>query len=179
MKREQANRAQDKISMAKVVAHPPERVWQALTDPQALAQWLLPTTFKPELRHRFHFKHLSKAGRSQKVRCQVVELDAPHRIAYTWQAEDEAAPSLVTWTLEAVAEGTCLRLEHTALETSCAYSGGSNAFSINGIMNSLADFLDVGGLPARWRLPRMGRIVLQTSARQVRCVSQKRRVFHG
>jgi uncharacterized protein YndB with AHSA1/START domain len=28
--------------------HPPERVWQALTDPAELSAWLMPTNFTPQ-----------------------------------------------------------------------------------------------------------------------------------
>ncbi len=42
----------------------------------------------------------------------MVELDAPHRLAYLWHSEEESLPTLVTWTLEPVEAGTRLRVEH-------------------------------------------------------------------
>lgn len=159
MKPEHAGRSRNGIQLEKVLAHPPEQVWQALTDPHALAQWLLPTTFKPKSGHRFRFTRASDRGKPEKVRCQVVELDAPRRLAYTWQAESEDAPTLVTWTLEAVAEGTCLRLEHTGMETSCAYHRGSGNAVVHDWMRSLARFLSSPGLQASQR--QIGRIALQ------------------
>ena len=164
---EKAGRSRNGIHFERVFAHSPEQVWKALTDPQALSQWLLPTTFKPKRGHRFHFTRVSGKGVRVKTRCQVVELEAPRRLAYTWQAEDEPTPTLVTWTLEAVAEGTCLRLEHIGLETSRAHPIGNNSFvSINSInfANRLAAFLSSGNLQAGQR--RMGRIALQASARR-------------
>ena len=159
MKPEHAGRSRNGIQLEKVMAHSPEQVWQALTDPHALAQWLLPTTFKPRRGHRFRFTRMSDRGKPEKVRCQVVELDAPRRLAYTWQAESEDAPTLVTWTLEAVAEGTCLRLEHTGMEMSCAYLGGSNKSVVNHWVCSLALFLSSSGLQAGQI--KTGRIALQ------------------
>lgn len=36
--------------------HTPERVWRALTDPKALAAWLMPNDFAPVVGHRFTFR---------------------------------------------------------------------------------------------------------------------------
>jgi uncharacterized protein YndB with AHSA1/START domain len=62
----------------------------------------------------------------------VVELEAPHRLAYTWRENPEAAPDLVTWVLEPVEAGTRLRLEHTRLTDlqACASAFESNARSV-------------------------------------------------
>jgi uncharacterized protein YndB with AHSA1/START domain len=37
--------------------HPPERVWQALTDPAELGVWLMPTGFAALAGHKFTFWH--------------------------------------------------------------------------------------------------------------------------
>ena len=45
------------VEVDEVLPHPPERVWQALTDPALLARWLMPNDFpKPGHvgRHRVH-----------------------------------------------------------------------------------------------------------------------------
>ena len=36
--------------------HPPDRVWKALTDPQALARWYMDNDFQPVVGHRFQFR---------------------------------------------------------------------------------------------------------------------------
>jgi uncharacterized protein YndB with AHSA1/START domain len=36
--------------------HPPERVWQAITDPRALEAWLMPNDFRPVVGHTFTFR---------------------------------------------------------------------------------------------------------------------------
>lgn len=103
--------------------HPPEDVWVALTDPQALAEWLMPNNFEPVVGRKFRF-HVDPmpgpyTGGSE---CQVVEVDPPRRLAYTWAClrKDEtkapAYPTTVTWTLMAAPGGTLLVLEHTGLE---------------------------------------------------------------
>jgi uncharacterized protein YndB with AHSA1/START domain len=127
--------------------HPPERVWEALTDPKALSDWLLPTTTRPVLGGCMKFIDRAPGGRSRKVQCRVVELDAPRRLAYSWKTDDEAAPSLVCWTLEPVDGGTHVRLEHVLPEggslTLKAYAGGR--FGASSALARLGRWLAGGG----------------------------------
>ncbi|HEX9336509.1 MAG TPA: SRPBCC domain-containing protein [Pseudonocardiaceae bacterium] len=65
--------------------HPPARVWRALTDPEALAAWLMPNDFAPELGHRFTFRTEPVPPYFDGiVHCEVIELDPPKALAYTW-----------------------------------------------------------------------------------------------
>jgi uncharacterized protein YndB with AHSA1/START domain len=99
------------IVMEKVFDHPPERVWRALTDSSALAEWLMENDFQPVLGHAFTFRTKPGPGFDGIVRCCVTELEAPRRLAYTWG--NGPHETLVTWTLLPVAEGTLLRMEHS------------------------------------------------------------------
>ena len=103
--------------------HPPQDVWLALTDPQALAEWLMPNNFEPVVGSRFRF-HVDPmpgpyAGGSE---CEVLEADPPRRLVYTWAclrkdpAKLQPSPSRVTWTLTPEGAGTRLMLEHSGLE---------------------------------------------------------------
>lgn len=112
MNRDEIETGGGDVVLEREYPHPPERVWEALTDPKALSDWLLPTTTRPVLGGGFQFIDRTPGGRPRKVHCRVVELDAPHRLAYSWKAEDESAPSLVCWTLEPIEGGTHVRLEH-------------------------------------------------------------------
>ena len=96
-----------------VYPHPVERVWTALTDPAALGEWLMDTTFEARLGHRFQFRTTPRPGFNGIVNCEVTELDPPRRLAYTWHGGWVGRPTLVTYTLDAVPEGTRLRLDHT------------------------------------------------------------------
>ena len=100
-----------------VLPQPPEQVWRAITDAKALAKWLMPNDFHPRIGHRFRFqpKRDREKRREGVIECEVIELDAPHRLAYTWRESAEGAPDLVTWVLEPVEAGTRVRLEHTRL----------------------------------------------------------------
>lgn len=65
--------------------HPPARVWRALTDSDALAAWLMPNDFRPELGHRFTFRTQPIPPYFDGiVHCEVIELEPPKSLAYTW-----------------------------------------------------------------------------------------------
>ncbi|HEY1377250.1 MAG TPA: SRPBCC domain-containing protein [Gemmataceae bacterium] len=130
-----------------VYPHPPEMVWRALTEPAALAAWLMPNDFHPEVGHKFQFR-VPKPPRGWRgiVDCEVLVVEPPRRLAYTWQGDPKHRPTKVTWTLEPVADGTRLRLEHTG-------------------------FRGVGGFLLRWMLGsgwgRMLRIILPSVVEQL------------
>ena len=96
-----------------VYPHPPERVWYALTDPGALREWLMETTFEARVGHRFQFRTEPRPGFDGIVNCQVTRVEPPRALAYTWHGGWMGAPTVVTYTLEPVSGGTRLRLDHT------------------------------------------------------------------
>lgn len=106
---------EDSIIQEVVYPYPIWSVWKALTSAEALAQWLMPNDFAPELGHRFTMQSAPRDGWNGVVECQVVTLDPPRRVAYTWRGGGEASriDTLVTFTLSAEKEQTRLRLEHS------------------------------------------------------------------
>lgn len=100
--------------------HPPERVWQALTDPASIGKWLLPTNFKPLIGFRFRFENLAR-GKKTTVESEVVELKAGETLAYTWDDGEAGSPSVVRWNLRPVEGGTRLTLEHVSAEPVAPY----------------------------------------------------------
>ncbi|MEM8809631.1 MAG: SRPBCC domain-containing protein [Cyanobacteria bacterium P01_G01_bin.38] len=95
--------------------HSPERVWQALTHPHALAAWLMENNFEACVGHRFQFKEPSLPGLETVIDCEVIALEPPTRLVYTWQANGMSVPSVVTWMLMPVDGGTQLQLCHSGL----------------------------------------------------------------
>jgi uncharacterized protein YndB with AHSA1/START domain len=94
--------------------HPFSVVWQALTDPAALGEWLMATNFQPRVGHEFTFTAPPGPNWDGQVFCRVTELDPPHRLAYTWRGSDPATlDTLVTFQLEPVPGGTRLTLTHS------------------------------------------------------------------
>lgn len=91
--------------------HPPPRVWNALTSSQALTAWLMPNDFEPVVGHRFTLRARPSPvlGFDGTVRCQVLELDAPRRMVWSWAGGP--IDTMVTFTLEpAPGSGTRLRM---------------------------------------------------------------------
>ena len=105
------------LNLDVVYPHQPQRVWEVLTDSRALAAWLMENNFEPRLGHRFQFKHTTLPGTDVTIECEVIELDEPRLISYTWKDSLMCQPSIVTWVLEPVEDGTRLRLQHRVLGT--------------------------------------------------------------
>jgi uncharacterized protein YndB with AHSA1/START domain len=94
--------------------HPPEKVWRALTDGNLLAEWLMPNDFRPLLGHRFTFRTRPMPGFDGIIHCEVLELEPPARLRYSWRggSGENALDTIVTWTLQPGGSGTRLQLEH-------------------------------------------------------------------
>jgi uncharacterized protein YndB with AHSA1/START domain len=102
------------IALETVYAHPPERVWRALTDPQELGAWLMPNDFAQTVGHKFQFNIGPQLGWRGIVDCEVLEVDPPRRLAYSWQGDPKQRGTTVTWILTPTPDGgTRLKLEHT------------------------------------------------------------------
>ncbi len=71
------------IKLEAVYPYPPERVWRALTDSQAMADWLMDNDFKPEVGHKFRFTAPDSRGWRGYVDCEVLEVDPPRKLSYT------------------------------------------------------------------------------------------------
>ncbi len=102
--------------------HAPEHVWEAITDPHALAEWLMPSDFKPELDHEFTFRADPQWGCGAGItECRVLELEPERKLTISWRhAPDKKGrqhpPMRVEFSLIPVGEGTRLNLEQTGLE---------------------------------------------------------------
>jgi uncharacterized protein YndB with AHSA1/START domain len=100
------------LRMQRRLAHPPKRVWAALTEPDRLAEWF-PATVVAELR----------VGGSVEFGAgppgTVTDLDPPTLIAYTW-GEDH-----LRWEVARDGDGSVLRLVHTFADRAGAASFAS------------------------------------------------------
>ena len=94
------------ILVDQFIARPPERVWQAITSPDLLAQWWVPGNIEATVGHAFV---LEMPGWGN-VACEVLEVDAPNRLVYTF------ADWTLTWTVRAEGTGTRLFLEHAGFD---------------------------------------------------------------
>jgi uncharacterized protein YndB with AHSA1/START domain len=107
----------------------PEEVWEYLTKPELLEQWLGKSDFQPIEGHKFRF--FSPYGNDSF--CEVLEVRPFTRLSYSWQknsAKDHKPfNSTIIWTLVPKEDGTELQLVHsgfTALEDVAAHENGWN-----------------------------------------------------
>jgi uncharacterized protein YndB with AHSA1/START domain len=94
--------------------HPPDRVWQSLATTEALAAWLMPNDFQPKLGHRFTFRTKPRPGFDGIVRCEVLEIDPPRTMVWSW--EGGGMKTVVTFRLSPTADGTRVHLRHEGFE---------------------------------------------------------------
>ena len=93
--------------------HPIEKVWTAVSDRNALAVWLMENDFEPMVGKRFRFHHELQPGGRRWIDCEVLALEPPSRIVWSWQSNENSLPGRVEINLKAVAGGTELTLAHT------------------------------------------------------------------
>ena len=113
----------------------PELVWEYLTTPALMAQWLMPTDFEPILGHEFTFRTgpLPKFDFDGIVYCRVLEILPPKKLVYSWKGGpgngQVTMDSVVTWTLTEKDKGTELTLEHSGFKvlTNVDIFNGMNA----------------------------------------------------
>lgn len=100
------------IALAFDLAHAPEKVWRAITDPVLLTEWLLPIVqLSLEPGATFAFQAPPQPGWDGTVNCRMLDVDAPRLLRYAWVVGD--LDTVVTFTLAPTATGTRLSLLHT------------------------------------------------------------------
>lgn len=100
------------VLFEELLPHPMEAVWAALTNPDSISDWLMATSdFRPVAGCRFRMKtqRLSTTG---WVEAEVIEIDPPQRMVWSWSANDGNPPSTVTFQLVLDQGGTRLSLRH-------------------------------------------------------------------
>lgn len=103
-----------KILLVENFPHPVEKVWQALIDPDALRVWLMDNDFEPRIGKRFSLRTpRTLAGERGWVECEVLELEKPSRMLWSWVHGEGAPPTRVEFRLESIQGGTRLTLSHT------------------------------------------------------------------
>jgi uncharacterized protein YndB with AHSA1/START domain len=96
----------------------PQEVWEYLTKPELLEQWLMKTDFQPIVGHKFRFIHVPKNESNYDgiVHCEVLEVNPVTKLSYSWNGNtkdgNRTFNSNVVWTLIPKENGTELQLQH-------------------------------------------------------------------
>jgi uncharacterized protein YndB with AHSA1/START domain len=121
---------QEEIKQICRFSQSPEVVWEYLTNPELLEQWLGKTDFQPVAGHKFRF--VSPYGNDSY--CEILEVKPFTRLSFSWQkksAKDNMPfNSKIVWTLIPKENGTELQLVHsgfTALEDIVGHEKGWDA----------------------------------------------------
>lgn len=91
-------------------AHPPEKVWRALTEGPLIEQWLMKNDFQAVTGHTFQLRRDPVANWNGIIDGKVLTVEPGRALSYTWGTLGSA--TVVTFTLTPTSGGTHLRMEH-------------------------------------------------------------------
>jgi uncharacterized protein YndB with AHSA1/START domain len=137
------------VSLDVELKRPVERVWHALTDAATLSRWTYFETndFQPVVGHKFQFRGKPSVGWTGTIDCEVLEVDKPHRLSYTWVGGPQTmlVRTKVTWTLtESENGGTRLHLEQSGFESQAKQAIAGAKYGWTGMLGQLQTLLAAG-----------------------------------
>ena len=99
------------------IAHPPEKLWRALTQPHLIEEWLMKNDFAPTVGHRFNLR----GEWGGVLDCEVLVVEPNRELSYTWNfRHDDAAFNLESVVKLTFARGASLddpsRMFNSSLE---------------------------------------------------------------
>jgi uncharacterized protein YndB with AHSA1/START domain len=101
------------VVVEREIAHPPEKIWRALTQPHLIEEWLMKNDFKPVVGHHFNLR----GEWGGVLDCEVLAVEPHKKLTYTWNFKHAEAAynltSVVMWTLTPTGSGTHLRMEQS------------------------------------------------------------------
>lgn len=122
------------VTVERNFAHPPSKLWRALTQPHLIADWLMANDFHLALGHRFQLK----GEWGGVLDCEVLAIEPERQLSYSWDfANDDpkfALKSTVTFTLTPTPDGTHLRMDQAGFRPDQKQASG-------GARMGWADFL--------------------------------------
>lgn len=104
------------VNITRIYPFPIEQVWDAIASSEALAEWLMPNDFRLEAGHEFTFRTKPQPGFDGLVKCKVINFEVPKRLEYSWQGGPLRKPTLVSFELQTVPDGTRLTFRHSGFE---------------------------------------------------------------
>jgi uncharacterized protein YndB with AHSA1/START domain len=127
--------------------HSPAKVWRAVTDPALIPLWTATGAggraegFATTVGTKFQFVAKPKPGWSGVVDCEVLEVNEPSLLRYSWVGGDGGDVTEVTYRLEPRADGTRFTYEHTGFT-------GIGGFFMTKLLGRVRTKMLTAGLPA-------------------------------
>jgi len=136
-----ANAQTESLSFDFDLPHKPEKVWRALTDPELLAQWLLPiaTELKLDPGAAFIFKTQPYPGWDGTVNCRFIEIEKYRKLSYAWTVP--FLDTVVTFTLTPTASGTRMSLVQSGFKAEQGREFGGARYGWKMMGGKLVDLL--------------------------------------
>ena len=125
---------------------PADRVWHSLTDSATISQWMFFETddFQAVVGHKFQLRAKPGAG-GWNIACEVLAVDKPHRLSYTWEAPGLSGTphrTTVTWTLTEAENGvTRLHLEQSGFASDAKQEIGGAKYGWTAMIGQLQTVL--------------------------------------
>jgi uncharacterized protein YndB with AHSA1/START domain len=113
------------------LAEPVEKVWRALTTPEIVSEWLLPTDMRPEEGASFTLR----GSNAEPIECEVISIEHERSLRISWRDAEARREGLDPTVLFEVAGteagGTHLRITHevrhaTRVPTACLAAANDN-----------------------------------------------------
>jgi uncharacterized protein YndB with AHSA1/START domain len=126
--------------------HPPEVVWEYLTNAELMGLWLMKNDFQPLIGHDFQFRTnpIPSLNYDGIFYCKVLEMVPFKKLSYSWKGGPGEGKitldSVVVWELEPKDKGTELFLVHSGfseVENLAIYNGMTGGWLQN--IQKLAD----------------------------------------
>lgn len=129
----------------------PEAVWQALTDPDALAEWL---AIPKGTLGKLNTDCVLDFEDGEFFFCRTVEANAPNRLRYLWRWLGIGQATSVTWDITATGTGSQITVTEEAKNAPWDWQTW-NGGGWPGILEQLTTYLRTG-INTRWPWRRMG-----------------------
>src|SRR5262245_29684752 len=98
------------IQLTQFIAHPPAKVWRALTDPTLMAKWWAAGDIRPVVGHRFTLD----MGPWGQQPCEVLAVEPERLLSYSFAPG--TLNTTLTWRLQPEDDGTRLSFEHRGFD---------------------------------------------------------------
>ena len=127
------------LVVERVFTHAPEKLWRALTESPLIAEWLLKNDFAPTVGHKFQFRSEPVQGWNGIIDCEVLSVDPPKQLSYTWGSM--GLGTVVLFTLAPAKGGTHLRMEQSGFRPDQQQAYGGAKYGWNSFFNKLDQVL--------------------------------------
>jgi uncharacterized protein YndB with AHSA1/START domain len=113
------------LVIEKEMAHPPQKIWRALTQGTLIKEWLMDNDFQPVVGHKFNFRSTPNPHWDGIIQSEVLVVEPNSKLSYTWSSL--GLVTVVVWTLTAAGGGTLVRMEQSGFraDQDQAYQGAN------------------------------------------------------